>query len=139
MFIFGRYLLKALVVISPSGAFTFIFNAWSGRTSDLHITQQSGFYDILEPYDKVMADRGFAITEDLSLHRAQLHIPPEKRGIEQFTATQIKKTKKVANLRIYVEQAIRRLKRFRLIKHELPISLMDKIDDIVTVRAAQYL
>lgn len=68
--------------------------------------------------------------------RTQLHIPPGKRGIEQFTEAQVKKTKKVANLRIYVEQAIRRLKTFRLIKHELPIALMDKLYDIVTVCAA---
>lgn len=40
-----------------------------GRTSDVHIVQQSGFYDILEPHDEVMADRGFTIAEDLILHK----------------------------------------------------------------------
>ena len=112
---------------------TFISKAWGGRTSDVHITQQSGLYDILEPYDEVMADRSFTIAVDPILHRVQLHIPPRKRGVEQFTEAQVKKTKKVANLRIYVEQAIRRLKTFRLIKHELLIALMHKQDDIAFV------
>ena len=58
-----------------------------------------------------------SLAEDLILHRAQLHIHPRKRAIEQFTEGQVKKYNKVANLRIYVEQAIRRLKTFRLIKH----------------------
>ena len=97
---YKHHTAKVLVAISPNGAFTFSSKAWGGRTSDVHTTQQSGFYDILEPYDEV------------------------------------KKTKKVANLRIYVEQAIRHLKTFHLIKHELPIALIDKLDYIVTVRAA---
>lgn len=107
-----------------------------GRTSDVHLTRESSFYDILEPYDEVMADRGFTITEDLLLRNARLHIPPGKRGQEQFTKSQVTKTKTIANLRIFVEQAIRRLKTFRLIKHELPISLLSNIDDIVIVCAA---
>ena len=95
-----------------------------------------GFYDILERYDEVMADRGFTISEDLLLHHARLHIPPGKRGQEQLSKAEVKKTKEIANLRIYVEQAIRRLKTFRLIKYELPISLLENIDDIVIVCAA---
>ena len=46
---------KVLFAISLNRAFTFISKAWAGRTSDVHITQQSGLYDILEPYDEVMA------------------------------------------------------------------------------------
>ena len=127
---------KILVSITPNGAFNFVSKAWGGRTSDVHLTRESGFYDILERYDEVMADRGFTISEDLLLHHARLHIPPGKRGQEQFSRAEVKKTKEIANLRIYVEQAIRRLKTFRLIKHELPISLLENIDDIVIVCAA---
>ena len=83
-----------------------------------------------------MADRGFTIAEDLILRRCELHIPPGRRGKEQFTKAEVNKTKKIANLRIYVEQAIRRLKTFRLIKNELLISLLNNIDSIVLVRAA---
>ena len=68
--------------------------------------------DILEQHDEVMADRGLTIAEDLLLQHAKLHIPPGKRGQEQFSKSEVKKTKEIANLRIYVEQAIRRLKHF---------------------------
>ena len=83
-----------------------------------------------------MADRGFTIAEDLLQRKARLYIPPGKRGQEQFTKAEVKKTKTIANLRIFVEQAIRRLKTFRLIKHELPISFLHNIDDIIIVCAA---
>ena len=82
-----------------------------------------------------MADRGFTIAEDLLLHRADLFIPPGKRGQEQFRKADVQKTNTIANLRIFVEQAIRRLKTFRTIKNELPISLIGNLDSIVIVCA----
>ena len=127
---------KVLVSVIPNGAFNFISKAWGGRTSDVHLTRESSFYNILEPYDEVMADRGFTIAEDLLLRKMKLHIPPGRRGQEQFTKADVKKTKTIANLRIIVEQAIRHLKTFRLLKFELPISLIANVDDIVIVCAA---
>ncbi|CAH3022025.1 unnamed protein product [Porites evermanni] len=46
------------------------------------------------------------------------------------------KTSNIANVRIYVEQAIGRLKVFLLLKNELPISLLPLADDIVRVCSA---
>ena len=100
------------------------------------MTRESEFYNILEPYDAVMADRGFTIAEDLLVHRADLFIPPGKRGQEQFTKVDVQKTNTIANLRIFVEQPIRRLKTFRTIKKELSISLIGNLDSIVIVCAA---
>ena len=119
---------KILLSITPNGAFNFVSKAWGGRTSDVHVTRESGFYDILEQHDEVMADRGFTIAEDLLLQHAKLHIPPGKRGQEQFSKSEVKKTKVITNLRICVEQAIRRLKTFRLIKNELPMSMLSNLD-----------
>ena len=45
-------------------------------------------------------------------------------------------TSNIANVRIYVEQAIGRLKFFLLLKIELPISLLPLADDIVRVCGA---
>ena len=106
---------RILVSITPNGPFNVVSKAWGGRTSDVDDTRESGFYDIFEKHDEVMADRGFTIADDLLLQHAKLHIPPGKRGQEQFSKSEVKKTKEIANLRIYVEQAIRRLKTFHII------------------------
>ena len=47
---------KLLVVLPPSGAFTFVSKLWSaaGGTSDRNVTQKSGLMDKLEPQDDVM-------------------------------------------------------------------------------------
>ena len=54
---------KALVSITPSGAFNFISDFWGGNTSDRFITRESGFLDNIKPGDEVMADRGFLIRD----------------------------------------------------------------------------
>lgn len=128
--------VKVLVSILPTGFFNFVSKAWGGRTSDNHLTRNCGFLDLVEPYDSVMADKGFQIREDLLLRRAEFHIPPGRRGSEQMSKADVRKTQEIANRRIYVEMAIRRLKTFRLIKNELPITLVSQIDNITGICAA---
>lgn len=126
---------KILVSITPAGMINFVSEAWTGRASDKFVTLNSGFLNIIEPYDKVMADRGFPIREELTLLRAELLVPPGRRGVSQMSASDVSKTKSIANRRIYVEQAIRRLKQFHIIKNEIPITLLHHLDDIVKVIA----
>jgi hypothetical protein len=51
--------LKVLVSIMPCGAFNFISEAWGGRASDVAVTQESGFYDLLE-YGDLLLDSNCA-------------------------------------------------------------------------------
>lgn len=50
------------------------------------LVKASGFYDIFEPYDEVMADKGFSIAMELNERR--MHAPyyyyKGRRGIDQF-------------------------------------------------------
>ncbi len=90
---------------------------WGGRTSDRHITIESGYMDLIEPKDVILADRGFTIKSDLLLRRAELYIPPPSSGVEQQTKKNVMLTKKIANSRIHVERAIGRLTCFAVLKN----------------------
>jgi len=57
--------IKFLIGISPAGFVTFLSDCYSGRSSDKFITADCGFYECLEPYDEVMADRGFQLKKNL--------------------------------------------------------------------------
>ncbi|XP_014678536.1 PREDICTED: uncharacterized protein LOC106818335 [Priapulus caudatus] len=127
--------LKFLVAIAPNGAISYISEAWGGRASDRFIVQESGFLDLIEPTDEVMADRGFPIKSDLVMKMARLIIPPPGQGAEQMTPEGVLRTKVVANMRIHVERAIGRLKYFQILKQTLPISLTPLANDIVTICA----
>ena len=48
----------------------------------------------------------------------------------------IAETKKIANVRIHIERVIQRLKTFKILSHVLPISSLNKGDDIITVCCA---
>ncbi|XP_019639903.1 PREDICTED: uncharacterized protein LOC109481748 [Branchiostoma belcheri] len=128
--------MKVLVGITPNGHISFLSKAYGGRASDVSITRKSGFLDLVEPNDVIMADRGFPIQEDLLLRHATLQIPPAAQGKRQMARNKVKKTKTVANLRIHVERAINRLKDFRILDGTFPISLLPAADDIIKVCAA---
>ena len=128
--------VKFLVAIAPNGHISFLSDAWGGRATDVHITRESGFLNLIDPGDLILADRGFIIREDLIQRQATLEIPPPSKGIEQQKPEDVAKTKKIANARIHVERAIGRLKWFSILQETLPISLIPLIDDIITVCAA---
>ena len=77
-----------------------------------------------------MADQGFKIHDLLSFHQCFRTIPPCKHTNLQMSSKEVKTTSTIANVRIYVEQAMKRIIHFFILKRELPISLLPLIDDI---------
>ena len=128
--------IKVLVAINPNGLITYVSDCYGGRASDKHIVMDCGFLDHLEPYDEVMADRGFKIREALMTRMASLSIPPSARTGMQMSSEDVSATSRIANVRIYVEQAIGRLKWFRILKNEMPMLLLPNCDDIVVTCCA---
>ncbi len=81
--------VKYLVGMSPAGAITFLSAGWGGRVSDKQITAESGFYDLLEHNDEILADRGFTIRDELATRGATLRIPHFIKGRKQLTAQEM--------------------------------------------------
>ena len=109
---------------------------YDGRASDKFIVQKCGFLNYVEAYDQIMADCGFKIMEDLMMFRASLDIPPSTKGKQQMLPTDVKDTSRIANARIYVEQAIGRMKHYKILRDELPITCLPQCDDIVITYSA---
>ena len=131
-----HYTCKVLVAITPTGAISYVSQSYGGRVSDAFIVRDCGFLNIIEPYDEVIADRGFKIKEDLMMSMATLFIPPSCTAAMQMLPSDVRKSSNIANVRIYVEQAIGRVTRFHILKNELPITLLPLVDDIVRVCCA---
>ena len=89
-----HHTIKFLVGISPSVFITFLSSCYGGRASDKFITKDSGFYDLLERDDVVMADRGFQIQEDLLLHCCNLQVLPGAWTKSQMTKKRGRKDKR---------------------------------------------
>ena len=86
---FSRCLFNALWLLQ------FCILGLGGKASDAAITRDSGFYNILEYRDEVMADKGFTIAEELLIRHWRLHIPPGKRGSEQMRKGDVKKKQRL--------------------------------------------
>jgi hypothetical protein len=128
--------VKFLLGITPNGTISYVSDCYGGRASDKFIVEDSIFLRMLMPGDEVMADRGFKIQDLLGFWQCSLTIPPSKHENLQMTASDVALTSKIANVRIYVEQAIKRMKVYHILQSELPVNLLPIVDDIVVVVCA---
>ena len=112
---------KALVVITPTGAISFVSSLYGGSISDRELTIKSGLLDKLQPGDSLMADKGFQISDLLYDRGVELNIPPLKTEA-QLSEDDVILTRRIANLRIHVERAIGRIKTFRIL-NDIPINM----------------
>jgi hypothetical protein len=126
---------KGLLGIAPSGAITFISQLYSGSVSDKEIVKRSGLLnkELWDENDAIMADRGFTIEEELSEINVKLNIPAFLEGREQLTKAEVKESQSIASVRIHVERAIQRVRKFKQIRNEIPLVLHGSINQIWTV------
>ena len=131
--------VKLLIACGPSGSITYISNLAGGAMSDKRIVCESDFLrhitlSSLESDEKlvILADRGFTISDVLPPN-VDLRYPPFKVGKSQFSASNVKETKVVANARIHIERVIGRLKEFKILHSVLPLDFMDMIDHIACI------
>ena len=126
---------KGLVGIAPSGGITFISELYDGSISDVEIVQRCGILkkDLWDESDSLMADRGFNIENLLKPLGVSLNIPALLHGREQLTNEEVTENQTIASVRIHVERAIQRIKKFRQICNEIPLVLHGSINQIWTV------
>lgn len=104
--------------------------SWGGRVSDKTLTRKSGFLQLLEYGDVVLADRGFGVSDDVGIHGAKLEIPVSTRGKSQLNQKDVEISKKLSQVRIHVERVIGLLKnKYTLLQGRLPISMLKHKDD----------
>jgi hypothetical protein len=131
----STFTVKFLVGVAPSCEVTFLSKCYGGRTTDGQIVTESGFVELLEPGDKVLADKGFPrIMSNVEDKGAFIVMPPFKRGQNQFSTDENVEGYKCARVRIHVERVIGRMKSFQILQF-LPSSLLPHIDKILTVIA----
>lgn len=102
----------------------FVSKCWGGQASDKLITTKGGFLDNIMHGDVVLADRDFNITEDLGLRGATLVIPAFTKGKSQLSQREVETSRKFSNIRIHVERAIGRMKRYKIFQNIFEVSLL---------------
>ena len=132
----STYKHKILIAITPQGSISFISKGWGGRTTDKHITENSGFLRKLCHGDTIMADRGFNIGDVIGSFGANLVIPSFTKGKSQLTAVEVEQTREIANVRIHVERVIGLLRqKFTILNSNIPIDFLKQSegDELTTL------
>lgn len=121
------------MAIAPNGSIVYISDLYEGSISDREIVEKCGFLQYISPGDMVLADRGFTIEDLLLSKQASLNIPPFLGQRSKFTAEEELKTRRIAKARIHVERVIERIKKFKLLSGNIPLSLSPITNQMVFV------
>ena len=123
---------KLFVSLLPICHFNFLSKLYTGCISDKELVRASGFLELLQPGDCVMADKGFNIQDLLAVPNVRLLAPPII-GKNKESARAATATRRVARARVHVERMIRKLKCYRMLKSVIPLSLKGHITSIVAL------
>lgn len=129
----GRYIIKCLAAITPSGSVSFISKCYGGfRSSDSFITNDSGFLLKLEPGDQILADKGFpGIKTDCENNNSILVMPPILH-YGRLTEPEVFETYSIASIWIHIERFFARLKAYGF-KKKISTELLPYTDNIVHI------
>lgn len=83
---------------------TFVSKAYGERSSDSFITNDSGFLKLLEPGEKIMADKGFPGIKTAVGENNSILVMPLFTHNDMFTHDKIINTYQIASSRIHVER-----------------------------------
>ena len=125
---------KVLIAIGPIGIITFVSNGFHGRVCDNQIVMESGFLQLVEKDDIVLADRGFSCEEQFAARGAILHTPALMSDRNRLPIAERIQTERLANVRIHVERVIGSVRnRFKILQGPVNTSFLNKYDDTMTV------
>ncbi|KAL4702566.1 hypothetical protein ACJJTC_003065 [Scirpophaga incertulas] len=126
--------IKYLISSTANGLVNYVSPGYGGRTTDVCVVHKCDFLKCLPSGSHVMADRSFKHIEPLLLGvGCQLVRPPIVQSGKKLSKEEVKQTKQIASLRIHIEQLIRRLREYSMLKSHACINkyLIGKLDDIV--------
>ena len=111
-------------------------HGWGGRASDKGITLKSRFLDYLQHGDCILADRELTIAEELASCGATLKIPHFIKGKIQMSRKEVDASRKISKVRIQVERVIGRLRKFRILQSNIPMTQVKKLNDVIIIIAS---
>ena len=109
------YYFKALIGITPGGVISYVSPLFSGSVSDKEVTCSSGFMDLLQPGDSIMAGKGFNMADICEKCSVVLNIPSYLGKDSQLQERDRIETRRIASLRVHVERVMLRIKRYHIL------------------------
>ncbi|XP_018516009.1 uncharacterized protein LOC108872680 isoform X2 [Lates calcarifer] len=126
--------LKSLFGVSPSGAISFVSGVFSSSVSDEDVIRESGILNLLEPGDKVMADKSLDVGDVLDVISVNFVTPTFSWPNGQLNKDNMTHTQDISCLKIHVARAISRVKEYHIFD-DVPSALCGSVSQLWTVCA----
>ena len=95
----------------------------------MHYTK-SGFLNLVEHGDVILADRGFDISDDLGVFGARLEIPAFTKNKKQLSLQEVEYSKRLSKVHIHVEWVTGVLKnRYTILQGVIPLCRLKRKGD----------
>ena len=129
--------VKYLIAIDTfTGVFVFLSPGFSGNSSDRYTVENSGILDLLKPGQRILADKGYTARDLFARKRCFLTIPSFLTG-GRFSSNEALESRAVASVRIRVENAIKRMKEYKICSDTICNRTNKKlVDDMVFITCA---
>lgn len=128
----SNYTIKYLVAISPSSMITYISKGYGDKSTDGFIVNDSGYLELVEPGDQILANKGFPQIRTALLERQCVLIMPPFATNPQCTEEEVLEGYSIASVRIHIERAIQRIKVYEILR-EVNVDLFPFIDKIMCI------
>ena len=129
--------VKYLVAIDTfTGVFVFVSPGFSGSSSDRFTIQYSGFLNELKPGQRILADKGYNVRDLFAQKRCFLTIPSFLND-GRLAAEEAMQSRTIASVRIRVENAIKKLKEYKVFNETICNRINKQIvDDMMVIVCA---
>lgn len=129
--------VKYLVAIDTfTGVFIYVSRGFSGSSSDRFTIQHSGILDELKPGQRILADKGYNARDLFAQKRYFLTIPRFLND-GKLAAKDAMQSRSITSVRIRVENAIKRLKKYKIFMEMLCNRMNQQIiDDMIIIVCA---
>jgi DDE superfamily endonuclease len=105
---------KYLISLTPQGMISFISVGYGGCGSDKFLTKDCGLLKDLQPGDVVLADRGFNLSDSVSVLGARSYLPAFTRGKSKWVLTASSQEEKLSTAVFMWSKLLDRLSRSAL-------------------------
>ena len=125
---------KCLIAVTPNGGACFISDLFEGDIDDVRIFKESGIMKH-QPYDLVLANRGFTVRELPNPLQVDLKIPPFLKGRKSLSAAEELETVVLRRQGFMWNGSMNALKQFKLVGRKIPLSIAPLAMQMVVVAA----
>lgn len=132
--------LKGVIGVDPTGAITFVSMLHFSSTSNKDLVKLCGLYHILKQLlqsgvikegDGIMAGKDFPIEKEIESLGLKLNIPPVSQlSTSEMSASDVMLMNKIALHHVGVEQAIARVKQFKILSSRSSLGLFKSVNQI---------